>query len=116
MVNISADMIVATGSAIAAVLVASGTLIVSLRNGRMAVAAAKSAMETAKESASKIEEVHVLVNGGLTEHKKEIARLSGIIAKLTGAAGDESHAATTADQAKDSVKLSKDMMDKLPNG
>lgn len=114
--NITPEMIVATGSAIAAVLVAAGTLIVSLRNGRMAVAAAKAAMETAQQSANKIEEVHVLVNGGLTEHKKEIARLSAIIAKLTGARSDETHADTTADQAKDSVKLSKDMMDKLPNG
>lgn len=114
MVNMtfSAEQIVAIGTAIAAVLVALGTLFVSINNGRMA----KEAKKTATDSASKIEEVHVLVNGGLTEHKKEIARLSAIIARLTGAHSDETHAETTADQAKDSVKLSKDMMDKLPNG
>lgn len=98
-------MIVATGSAIAAVLVGIGTLLVTISNGRKTAAAA-----------ARVEEVHVLVDGAQTELKKEIARLSEVIAGLTGKQGDVKNAEVTAGNAKDSVKMSKDLMDKLPNG
>lgn len=114
--SLTPELVTALGITIATLFSSLTALIVAILSNRKAATAAKVAEDTATINTKKIEEVHVLVNGGLTEQKKEIARLSAIIADLTGAKSDVSHAETTADQAKDSVKLSKDMMDKLPNG
>lgn len=114
--SLTPELVTALGITIATLFSSLTALIVAILSNRKAATAAKVAEDTATVNTKKIEEVHVLVNGGLTEQKKEIARLSAIIADLTGAKSDVSHAETTADQAKDSVKLSKDMMDKLPNG
>lgn len=103
--NLTPELVTALGIAIATLVSSLAALIVAVKSGK-----------TSADNKAKIEEVHVLVNGKETELKKEIARLSKIIAGLTGDKSDENHAETTADQAKDSVKMSKDLMDKLPNG
>lgn len=59
------EMITALGAAAAAIIIAVGTLVSSIRNGRT------------------IKQVHTLVNGGLIAAKAEIARLAEKVASLT---------------------------------
>jgi hypothetical protein len=79
--NLSTEMIVALGTALAAVIAAVGTLISSLRN------------------AGKLKEIHVLVNSRMTEALNKIASLSDRVATLTGKAEDKASAKDAANQA-----------------
>jgi uncharacterized small protein (DUF1192 family) len=77
----STEMIVALGTAAAAVIAAIGTLISSLRN------------------AGKLKEIHVLVNSRMTEALNKIALLTDRIATLTGNPADKASAKDAANQA-----------------
>lgn len=79
----SAEMVVAMGTAAAAVIAAVGTLIVSIRNGKKIEA-----------TSSKIQEIHVLVNSRMTDALRQISELSTRVAFLTGDKAD-------ADRARD---------------
>lgn len=121
--SLTPELVTAISGLIVAVIASIGTLYVAIQNGRKTTAAAKVASDaaevakaTATENKAQIAEVHILVDGAQTELKKEIARLSEIIAGLTGTKGDVKNAEVTADIAKDSAQLSKDLIDKLPNG
>jgi len=75
--NLSTEMIVALGTAFAAVVTAIGTLISSIRNGKKI-----------EQNTAKVAEVHVLVNSRMTDALQQIATLSLKVANLTGDKAD----------------------------
>ena len=76
------ETILAIGTAMASVIVAIGTFVMTLRNGR------------------KTEQVHKLVNSEMQKTKDEVARLTNIIANLTGTPADRRSSDEAAGRAK----------------
>ena len=81
--TITPELIVAVGTAVAAIITSIATFLSSMRNGR------------------KVDQIHTLVNSKMTDAKQEIARLSQRVAMLTGDKDDMQRASAATSAVSD---------------